>query len=71
MSIEDRSIVLASLNLARNLNVSSVAEGVESLEQETFMIENGCTTRQGYLYGKPVQANEAEKLLIETHSLPS
>ncbi|MDU7559460.1 MAG: hypothetical protein E7K65_16675, partial [Pseudomonas sp.] len=35
-----------------------IAEGVETLEQETYVISEGCHEGQGYLYSKPLGARE-------------
>ncbi|WP_039056735.1 bifunctional diguanylate cyclase/phosphodiesterase [Enterobacter sp. Bisph1] len=53
---EDATIVSAIVALAKTLNLKVVAEGVETVEQQTFLTELGCNTLQGYLLGKPVSA---------------
>jgi len=47
-------LVKAILSIARCLGQEVVAEGVETLEQATFLQTHGCQIAQGYLYGKPV-----------------
>ena len=42
------------ISLAQNLNLSIVAEGVETLDQVRFLNENGCTVVQGYYFAKPL-----------------
>ena len=69
----DESIILAVIGIARSLNLSTVAEGVETQQQLTFLLEAGCDQIQGYFFGKPQpsnvfldnwrQAESAEKLL--------
>jgi len=56
--IEDRSIVMASLSLANNLGVDTIAEGVENQDQLDFLISAGCTHAQGFLISKPLPASE-------------
>jgi len=48
------AIVKLILSLASALDADIVAEGVETLEQRTWLSENGCTQFQGFLYSKPV-----------------
>jgi diguanylate cyclase (GGDEF)-like protein len=53
---DDATIVSAIVALAKTLNLKVVAEGVETQEQQAFLTELGCNTLQGYLLGKPVNA---------------
>ncbi|AEG00102.1 EAL domain-containing protein [Methylomonas methanica] len=48
------AIPLAIIDLARNLNIKLVAEGVETEVQSKFLLENGCHIIQGYWFSKPV-----------------
>ena len=56
----DAAISISILTLAQALNLSVVAEGVETEGQLQFLLANGCKAFQGYLFGKP---QPAEKLL--------
>lgn len=47
-------LVKAIIGMVDCLNMGLVAEGVETIEQARFLLENGCSMAQGYLYGKPV-----------------
>jgi diguanylate cyclase (GGDEF)-like protein/PAS domain S-box-containing protein len=57
---EDKTIVNTIINMAHNLNMKTIAEGVETLEQLQFLRENGCDEIQGYYYSKPIPAMEFE-----------
>ena len=61
-------IVLQNIiNMANQLNMLTVAEGVEFEEQAQFLRNIGCQIVQGFLYGKPVIADEfAKDFLSET-----
>jgi diguanylate cyclase (GGDEF)-like protein/PAS domain S-box-containing protein len=60
---QDRAMAAAVINLARDLNVRVVAEGVETLEQLAFLQQQGCTSAQGFLFSPPVSAPALEALL--------
>lgn len=60
---DDVAITRAIIALAKSLNLKLIAEGVETLEQKNFMIENGCDCIQGYYYSKPLPIHEMQKLL--------
>jgi len=60
---EDNAIVLSIIDLARNLGIKTIAEGVETLEQLDYLRANHCDEIQGYLYSKPVPVEEFEDLL--------
>lgn len=62
---DDASIVKTIIALADNLNLKSIAEGVETQEQKDFLIENGCSDIQGYLYSKPLKAKEFEEKFLK------
>ncbi len=60
----DKTITQSIINLAKNMNLDVIAEGVETKEQEDFLRENGCRLAQGYLYSKPIPVEEISKLKI-------
>ncbi|GGC81704.1 putative bifunctional diguanylate cyclase/phosphodiesterase [Undibacterium terreum] len=62
---DDAAIVKAIISLGHILNLSVIAEGVESLEQASFLQQNACDCAQGYYFGRPV-SNEAFTLLLDT-----
>jgi EAL domain-containing protein (putative c-di-GMP-specific phosphodiesterase class I) len=62
---DDTAIVRAIIVMAHTLNLSVVAEGVETLEQMRFLESEGCDELQGYLFSKPVPAEEIDKMLAQ------
>jgi predicted signal transduction protein with EAL and GGDEF domain/HAMP domain-containing protein len=52
-----RAIVRTILAMARSLDYQTVAEGVETEEQQRFLAELGCTFAQGFLFAKPMPAD--------------
>ena len=55
---DNGAIVRAIINLARSLNLTTVAEGVEQDFQMDFLRQEGCDVVQGYLTGKPMSEDE-------------
>ena len=55
---DDDELIKGILSMAKSLNVSVVAEGVETLQQAQFLIENNCSLIQGFHYSKPMPAIE-------------
>lgn len=53
---DDATIVRAIIQLGRSLNMEVIAEGVESAEQEAYIIAQGCNEGQGYYYSRPLSA---------------
>lgn len=60
---DDAVITRAVINLAHNLGLQVVAEGVETQAQLDFLKSQGCNMIQGYLISRPVPAAELEKAL--------
>ncbi|HSW93291.1 MAG TPA: EAL domain-containing protein [Gammaproteobacteria bacterium] len=63
------TIVSAIIAMAKELNVTTLAEGVETLEQLQFLRARGCGYMQGYYFSKPVDARAFTALLQEHRSL--
>jgi diguanylate cyclase (GGDEF)-like protein len=73
-STKDAAICNAVLDLAKHLDLSVVAEGVETEEQLNYVESRGCDYVQGYLTGKPMSAHVAMAALKEdlyTELLPN
>ena len=62
---EDETIVRTIITMAHNLNLKVVAEGVETEVQYNFVKQHRCDAVQGFLFGKPVPAEEMEKRIKE------
>lgn len=60
---KSRQILKNVINLAKDLGMQTLTEGVETKEQFDFLRENGCEKLQGYLFSKPVARNEFEAML--------
>jgi len=61
---EDVAIVRAVVAMAKSLNLSLIAEGVETKAQKDFLVNNECKDIQGYYYSKPISSNEMETYLL-------
>jgi EAL domain-containing protein (putative c-di-GMP-specific phosphodiesterase class I) len=60
----DIAISASILALAHTMNLTVVAEGLETQEQVAFFREKGCEIGQGYFFSKPIPALEAEAMLL-------
>ncbi len=60
-NIKDESIITVILALAESLGIGVVAEGVETENQYDFLMERYCSTIQGFLFCKPMPADEVVK----------
>jgi diguanylate cyclase (GGDEF)-like protein len=62
---DDAVITRAVINLAHNLGIQVVAEGVETEEQLNFLKAHRCNLAQGYLISRPIPAEDLETALAE------
>ncbi|HAW26346.1 MAG TPA: GGDEF-domain containing protein, partial [Pseudomonas sp.] len=62
----DTTIVRAIIQLGKSLGMLVIAEGVETAEQERYLIDEGCNEGQGYYYSKPIPAAELTALLSQS-----
>ena len=59
----DRAIVIAIINIARSLDLQTLAEGVETVEQLEFLREQGCHEAQGYYFSRPLPPDQIVDLV--------
>ena len=57
---KDEAIVRAIIDMAYTLDMNVLAEGVETESQRRFLLSYGCTSYQGFLFGRPVPISQFE-----------
>lgn len=62
-TLNKTELVTAIIQLAQNLNLNVIAEGVETQHQLDFLRQKGCDEMQGFLFSKPLPGKEFEALL--------
>lgn len=65
-SDKDKAIVRTIINLAENLDLKVIAEGVENENQLRFLKQEFCDEVQGYCYYRPMSAQDVEKILCKS-----
>jgi diguanylate cyclase (GGDEF)-like protein len=68
---QDRAIATAIISMGKALGLTVVAEGVETSEQDDFLRRKECDELQGYLFSKPVPADEIPPMLAPVVASPS
>ena len=63
---DDATIVRAIIQLGKSLGMQVIAEGVETAEQEAYIISEGCHEGQGYHYSRPLPARELAAFLKQS-----
>ncbi len=66
---DDRAIVSAIIDMAHNLGLVTIAEGVETAEQLAFLRLHGCNEIQGYYFSKPLPSVEFERFLHDNRDI--
>lgn len=60
---EDEAIVRSVISLAQSMNLNVIAEGVETSEQQAFLLAENCDNIQGYLVQRPVNAEKMTNIM--------
>jgi diguanylate cyclase (GGDEF)-like protein/PAS domain S-box-containing protein len=66
----DLAIVSAIIAIARHLHIEVIAEGIEAYQQVEILRRLGCTVGQGFLFARPMPADEILKLLRDSAEPP-
>jgi EAL domain-containing protein (putative c-di-GMP-specific phosphodiesterase class I) len=56
--VNDEAIAIAIIQLGRSMNLSVIAEGVETEQQAAFLLRHGCNQAQGFYYSRPVMPED-------------
>lgn len=64
VNIDSRNIVCNTIALAKSMNISCLAEGVENEMQIEYLRKNGCYIMQGFYFSKPMNADDFTQFLI-------
>jgi EAL domain-containing protein (putative c-di-GMP-specific phosphodiesterase class I) len=63
------TIVKAVIEMARSLGIAVTAEGIETQAQQTWMQHLGCDSAQGFLFSRPVSAEDFLKLFLDKRGI--
>jgi EAL domain-containing protein (putative c-di-GMP-specific phosphodiesterase class I) len=62
------TIVKAVVDMARSLGIAVTAEGIETQAQQTWMQHLGCDSAQGYLFSRPLAADDFLRQFLDRRS---
>lgn len=65
---KSRKLVETIINIARTMEMTVVAEGIETDEQQAILTSLGCDYLQGYLFSRPLPAEQVPWLLLQNNS---
>lgn len=63
----DEALVSMIISMAKHLRLKVVAEGIEEVEQLSFLIDGGCDYIQGYLFSKPISPQQITDTYKDLH----
>lgn len=67
-SQRERNIIVSIIELAKKLKMTTVAERIETSFQKDFLQEINCDMLQGYVFSRPLQIKDFEKLMFQNSS---
>ena len=70
-STSDTGVIRAVISISRNLNMDSLAEGIETTQQLLWLRESGCRYGQGFLFSHAVEPSAAAAFVGRTLTTPS
>lgn len=62
---DNANMVRAMIDLAHNLGMTALAEGIETQAELAFLLEHGCPLGQGFYLGRPLPASEVPAFLAD------
>jgi diguanylate cyclase (GGDEF)-like protein/PAS domain S-box-containing protein len=60
----DVAISKAIISMAKNLSFDVLAEGIETQEQQNFLVQHDCRKGQGFLFARPMAASDFESFML-------
>ena len=60
-----RKIISHTISMSHDIGLDIIAEGVETNEQAHFLSECGCDAAQGFLYSRPIPADDFDKMIMK------
>lgn len=69
--LRQKTIMEEIVQLAKRLHITTVAEGVETLEHEQLIKSFGCDYGQGYYYSRPISASDFNETYMKGSNLPT
>ncbi|MFK7861704.1 MAG: EAL domain-containing protein [Granulosicoccus sp.] len=66
-SVQNLDVVRSAISMARELGMTSVAEGIETVEVYNFLIAHGCDEAQGFFIARPMTLHDFKKFIDQDH----
>jgi len=63
VNMDDQAITRTIINLGHSLGLKVIAEGVETIEHQNFLKQEGCDEAQGFKYTRPISANDCTEFI--------